>query len=137
VHLEPSSLDGELDPCSVLLRRSATEKERQIDQLYEDAPILHWLNGVRVLEELARGAQGLRVASSRRTSCCRFVLLVHATHDDLERIIGQGTLQGFRLLPRRAQPDIALFVGREDDRHRLAVDRRDNSLGLGRQKRET
>ena len=42
------------------------------------------------------------------------IFLVLAAHHDLERIIGQWPLQRLRLIPRRAHPDIALFVGDQD-----------------------
>jgi hypothetical protein len=36
--------------------------------------------------------------------------LIGAAHDDLERVTRQGTLQGFRFVPRRTHPDVTLLV---------------------------
>ncbi|MEH2563463.1 hypothetical protein V1289_003090 [Bradyrhizobium sp. AZCC 2289] len=44
----------------------------------------------------------------------RLVFLVDSSRDDLERIIRQRPLQRLRLIPRRAHPDIALLVRRQD-----------------------
>jgi hypothetical protein len=35
-----------------------------------------------------------------------------APHDDLQRIIRERPLQRLRLIPRRAHPNVALFIGR-------------------------
>jgi hypothetical protein len=61
------------------------------------------------------------------------IFLLGAAHHDLERIIGQRPLQRLRLIPRRARPNVALLVGRQDHGHRLGMDRRDNSVRRGRQ----
>ena len=36
-------------------------------------------------------------------------------------------------LPRRVQPDIRVFLGQQQDRHRLFVDRLDDLIGVGGQ----
>jgi hypothetical protein len=46
------------------------------------------------------------------------IFLVGPSHDDLKRLIRQRPLQRLRLTPRRAHPDIALLIGRQD--HRIA-----------------
>ena len=62
------------------------------------------------------------------------VFLVSATHDDLERIIRQRSLQWLGLIPRRAHPNVALLVGRQDHRHRLGMDRLNHRVGRCREK---
>src|SRR5579864_9111046 len=44
-------------------------------------------------------------------SCCDPVLLLFATHHDIERVVGQRALQRLGLVPRRAHPDVSLFIG--------------------------
>ena len=58
------------------------------------------------------------------------IFLVLATRHDLQRIIRQWPLQRLRLFPRRAHPDIALFVRRQDHRHGLRMDRLDDCVRL-------
>jgi hypothetical protein len=71
----------------------------------------------------------------RRTSCRCLIFLVGPTGDNLQRIIRQRPLHGFRIVPRCSHPNIALLVGRQDDRHGLRMDRRDDltesDLGSG------
>ena len=73
-------------------------------------------------------------ARSKGGLCPRLVFLIGAAHDDLERIIGQWTLQRLRLLPGRAHPDIPFLLGREDHRRRLRMNRRNNHVRRGREK---
>jgi len=40
-----------------------------------------------------------------------FILFVSAAHDDFQRVIRQSSLKCPRLVPWRAQPDVALLVG--------------------------
>ena len=61
------------------------------------------------------------------------ILLVGAARDDPQGIVRQWPLQRFRLFPRRTHPDVPLFVGRQKDRHRLRMDRRNDAIRLGRQ----
>jgi hypothetical protein len=82
----------------------------------------------------AFGAQGSQFEScnciiSRR----RLIFLVDAARDDLQRIIRQRPLQRLGLIPRRAHPHVALFIGRQDHRHRLRMDRFDNGIRRRRQ----
>jgi hypothetical protein len=63
----------------------------------------------------------------------RHVFLLGAAHDDLERVVSQRPLQRLRLIPRRAHPDIPFFIGRQDHRHRLRVDRLDHRVRRGSQ----
>ena len=71
----------------------------------------------------------LRRSLSRRG----LVFLVRAAHHDLQRIILQWPLQRLRFIPRRAHPDIALLVRRQDNRHGLAMDRLDHNVRRGGQ----
>jgi hypothetical protein len=50
-------------------------------------------------------------AKERRTF---LVFLLGAAHNDVQCVIGQRPLQRLRLIPRRAQPDVALFLGGQD-----------------------
>jgi hypothetical protein len=61
------------------------------------------------------------------------ILLVRAAGDDPQRIVRQWPLQRLRLVPWRAHPDVALFLGREDHRHRLRVDWLDDRVRRRRQ----
>ena len=67
-------------------------------------------------------------------SCGSLVLLVRSPRDDLQGVIRQRPLQRLRLVPRRAHPDVALFVRRQDHRHRLWVDWFDDCVRRGREK---
>ena len=71
-----------------------------------------------------------RTTFSRR----RAVFLIGATRHDPQSVIRQWPLQGLGLVPRRAHPHIAFFVGRQDYRHRLEMDRFDDRIGRGGQK---
>jgi hypothetical protein len=62
-------------------------------------------------------------------SCGHPIFLIRTAHDDLERIVRQRPLQRLRLIPWRAHPNIALFIGGQDHWHYLRVDRRDG-VGL-------
>jgi hypothetical protein len=42
------------------------------------------------------------------------ILLVGTAHDDPERVIRQWPLQPLRFIPRRAHPDMTLFIGGQD-----------------------
>jgi len=59
---------------------------------------------------------------SCHSGCCAILLVGSAGHD-FQRIIGQWPLQGFRLIPRRAHPNVAFLLGCQDHRHGLGVDR--------------
>jgi Phage integrase family len=64
----------------------------------------------------------------------RLIFLVFTAHHDLQRIVRQRSLQCLCLIPRRAHPDLAFLVGRQDHRHRLGMDRLDDRVRRGRQK---
>jgi len=59
--------------------------------------------------------------------------LIDATRNDFQRVIGQNQLQRFRFVPWRAHPDVALFLGRQDHRHCLGMDRLDDRVWQRRQ----
>ena len=63
-----------------------------------------------------------------RHGCRRAILFVGPAHDDPERVIRQWPLQRLSFVPRRAHPDVALVIGRQDDRHGLWMDRRDDRI---------
>ncbi len=69
------------------------------------------------------------------TTSYRSILFDAARHD-LERAIGQGTLQRPRIAPRRRQPCLHLVGCGEDHRHGLGVDRPDFRVRLSRQECE-
>src|SRR4029077_19418406 len=53
----------------------------------------------------------LDIAFRCESNSCRYpIFLVHAPHDDLERIIRQRPLQRLRLVPRRTHPHVALLA---------------------------
>jgi hypothetical protein len=57
------------------------------------------------------------------SSCRRLIFLVSPTGDDLERVIRQRALPRLRLIPWRSHPHVPLFIGRQDHRHGLGMDR--------------
>ena len=59
-----------------------------------------------------------------------------ALRDDPQRLVRQGPLQLERLGRVRLKPKLDLFRRRQDDRHGLRVDRRDDRVGLCRQEAE-
>lgn len=61
-----------------------------------------------------------------------FYLLLHAG----KQLICYGSLQPLRVRPRPTQPCFELRNFRQDDRHRLGVNRRDDSVRLASQKRK-
>ena len=64
----------------------------------------------------------------------RAVFLVGTTRHDPQSVIRQWPLQGLGLIPRRAHLHVAFFVGRQDYRHGLGMDRFDDRIGRGGQK---
>ena len=46
---------------------------------------------------------------------------------------GNGRCRGLSLIPRRAHPDVALFIGPQDHRHRFHMDRLDDGVRRRRQ----
>jgi hypothetical protein len=67
-------------------------------------------------------------------SCCRLVLFVGPAHDDPERVVQQRSLQRLRVIPRCAHPYVAFFIGGQDHRHGLRVDRLDHRVRRCREK---
>jgi hypothetical protein len=63
----------------------------------------------------------------------RSIFFRRAARDDLQRVIRQWPLQRLRFIPRSTQPDVALFSGRQDHRHRLCMDRPDDIVRFSRQ----
>ena len=61
------------------------------------------------------------------------VFLVGAACNDTQCVVWQGPLQRLRLVPRRAHPDVALFVRRQNYRHGLRVDGLDDRVRRRRQ----
>ena len=55
---------------------------------------------------------------------------------DRQHLVRQRPLKRPCLVPRRAQPDVPFFPGRQDHRHRLRVDRLRRLAGLGRKEGE-
>jgi hypothetical protein len=53
-------------------------------------------------------------------------LFVRVAHDDRQCVLGQRPLQRFGFLPGRAHLNVTLFIGLENDRHRLGMDRLDD-----------
>jgi hypothetical protein len=74
-----------------------------------------------------------RAASRDRSRGGGLVFLALATRHDLQRIVRQRPLQRLRLIPWRAHPDVSFFVGRQDHRHRLRVDRLHHRVRRGGQ----
>ena len=88
--------------------------------------------------ELALHRSGTRVAAPNARACERLlgrrpIFLVGPARYDLERLVRQRPLQRLGFVPRRAHPNVALFIGRQDHRHCLRVDRLDYRVGRGRQ----
>jgi hypothetical protein len=63
-------------------------------------------DGTLAVSNLLSSLPGRRVA--RRISRRCPIFLVRAAHNDLERVIEQGPLQGLRFIPRRTHPHVAL-----------------------------
>jgi hypothetical protein len=61
----------------------------------------------------------------------RPIFLVRTAHHNPERIIRELPLQRLGLIPWRAHPNVALFIGRENHRHRLRMDRFDDRVRRG------
>jgi hypothetical protein len=77
------------------------------------------LDGFEGTPKLHDAAGGFHRSAWGRISCGESVFLVRATHDDLQDIVGQRPLQRLGFIPLRSQPDVALFIGSQDYRHRL------------------
>jgi hypothetical protein len=60
--------------------------------------------------------------------CGSLVFLVRAARYDLDRVVGQRSLQRLGLIPRRAHPDVALLIGQQDYWHGLGMDRLDHGI---------
>ena len=66
--------------------------------------------------------------SSRRP-----IFLVRPARYNFHGVVRQWPLQRLGFIPRRAHPDIALLVGRQDHRHGLGVDRHYDGVRRRRQ----
>jgi hypothetical protein len=67
-------------------------------------------------------------------SCrCHRIFLIGPAHHDLERIVRQRSLQRPRFIQGRAHPNVPLFIGRQDHRHGLGVDRHYDGVRRRRQ----
>ena len=64
----------------------------------------------------------------------RFVLFVGPSRYDQHRIVRQRTLQGLRLIPGCAHPDVAFLARGQDDWHGLGMYGRNDCVRLCRQK---
>jgi hypothetical protein len=81
---------------------------------------------IRCTEIRGCGGAELRAAAA-------LFFLVRPAHHDLQRIIGQRSLQCLRFVPWRSHPHVALLIGRQDHRHRLRTDRLDLRIRHGGQ----
>ena len=72
--------------------------------------------------------------AAARSCCRRAILFVGPAHDDPERVIRQWPLQRLRFIPWRPHPHVALFVGQQDHRHGLGMDRFDHRVRRCREK---
>jgi hypothetical protein len=77
--------------------------------------------------------QGRLGRTSRKTLCRRLIFLICTARHDLDLFIRQRPLQRLRLIPRRTHPDVALFIGGQDHRHGLGMDRLDHRVRCCRQ----
>ncbi len=75
-----------------------------------------------------RIVKGALPTFARHLLCRSLVFLVRTARNNLERMIWQWPLQCLRLIPWRLHPYVALLIGRQDHRHGLGMDRRDDRL---------
>jgi hypothetical protein len=90
-------------------------KGREQQQMHESAPKKGW--------SFRSGLRLHVLLQSRRRAVCsgrRAIFFINATSYNPQCIV---------TIPRRAHPDVALFVGRLDHRHGFAVDRLDYRVG--------
>lgn len=71
---------------------------------------------------------------SEISSGCGAIFLVGATHDDLQAFVRQRPLERPRLIPQRAHTHVAFFVGGQDHRHGLGMDRLGDGVRRGGKK---
>ena len=67
-------------------------------------------------------------------SCCSPIFLTPAAHHQCDHVIRQRPLQRLGLIPWRAHPHVPYFVGGQDHRHGLGMDRLDDRVRRRRQK---
>jgi hypothetical protein len=129
MHLEPAALDREFEARAVPCRAAAVaEQKRLVDFLDVDAP-LNRLNGVRDLEDPARGFLWAGVAYCMRRPC----LPCRPPRDDPDRIVGQSPLERLGPRPtaresRRRAPHLST------DRHGFRMNRVDDGVRRRREK---
>jgi hypothetical protein len=84
--------------------------------------------GVKPLGIGAFGKSGTIQSRRENLSCRSPIFLTRTSHNDLKRVIEQGPLQGLCLVPWGAHPHVAIFVRRQDNWHRLRMDRLDDRV---------
>ena len=134
MHRQPAAIDGEFHAAAIFRRTAAIAKQKRLVDLLNVDAALNRLDQVSDFEDSPRGFLRVGVgAGGGGISCSSLVFLVRAARNNPDRVVGQGPLQRLGLIPRRAHPDVALLIGRQDHRHRLRMDRLDDRVRRRRQ----